>query len=145
MSKEFEISEINKLIKDLDRKGMDIRKGIKKGTSKTGFSCTKIAIKLAPVSNINGGQLRASIHTTIEEKNNSINVESSPNTEYEVYPEFGTGQRGMASKIDRPDGISYSADWKGQDAQPYMYPAYIQTRDKLLSNIKKELNKVLKN
>lgn len=42
---------------------------------------------------------------------------------------FGTGQRGKESNIDRPEGISYKADWKGQAAQPYMAPAYLHAKN----------------
>lgn len=142
MDKEFEISDVNKLLKSLDGRSKKIRKAIKAGVTKTTFKCTRIAKSNAPVAEKNGGQLRSSIHTKIEEKNNSIIGKSMPNTEYEVYPEFGTGQKGMASNIEKPEGISYSADFKGQDPQPYMYPAFLQTRDELLPNIIKELNKI---
>lgn len=143
MSKEFDSKDMDKLLKYLDKKGADIKKAIKKGVTKTTFNCTKIAKKRAPVAKVNGGQLRVSIHSDVKVKNDSIVGESAPNTEYEVYPEFGTGQRGMASKIERPEDVSYSANWKGQEANPYMYPAFLETRDELLPNIKKELEKVL--
>ena len=144
MSKEFDIKDMDKLLRVLDKKGVDIKKAIKKGVIKTTFDCTKIAKKRAPVAKINGGQLRASIHSNIKIRNDSVIGESAPNTEYEVYPEFGTGIRGMLSNIERPEGVSYSVDWKGMDAQPYIYPAYLETRDKLLPNVKKELDKILK-
>lgn len=144
MSKEFDISELDKLCKEIDKKGKNIRNGVKRGVTRTANECEKISKELAPVAEVNGGQLKSSIHTQLKEKTDRIEAEVSPNVEYAPYPEFGTGQRGMASKIERPEGVQYRADWKGQDAHPYMYPAYLQTRDKLASNIKKELNKELK-
>ena len=141
MSKEFDISELDKLCKEIDKKGKNIRNGVKRGVTRTANECEKISKELAPVD---VGQLRASIHTEVKEKSDNVSAEVSPNVEHAPYPEFGTGQRGMASKIERSEGVQYKADWKGQDAQPYMYPAYLQTRDKLASNIKKELNKELK-
>lgn len=42
--------------------------------------------------------------------------------------EFGTGQRGAESNIDRPEGISYKADWKGMSAQPFLTPAYLHAK-----------------
>lgn len=141
MSKEFDISELDKLCKEIDKKGKNIRNCVKRGVIRTANECEKISKELAPVDT---DQLRASIHTEVKEKTDNVSAEVSPNVEYAPYPEFGTGQRGMASKIERPEGVQYKADWKGQDAQPYMYPAYLQTRDKLASNIKKELNKELK-
>ena len=42
---------------------------------------------------------------------------------------FGTGQRGAESNIERPEGIHYKADWKGMPAQPYMTPAYLHAKN----------------
>lgn len=141
MAKEFDISDLNDLLKDLDKKGVDIKKAIKKGVTRTTKKCEGSAKRNAPVDS---GILRNSISSTITEKSDEVIGEVAPHTEYEVYPEFGTGQRGMASQIERPEGIHYSANWKGQEAQPYMYPAYLEQRDKLAPNIKKELSKILK-
>lgn len=141
MAREFNIKDINELIKELDKKGLNIKKGIKKGVIKTTYNCQSMAKRNAPVDK---GHLRAGIFVKIKEESGAISGMVEPLEEYSVYPEFGTGQRGMASKIERSEGIHYSADWKGQDAQPYMYPAYLNQREKLLPNIKKELDKILK-
>ena len=141
MSKEFDISEINKLCKEIEKKGKNIRKGIKSGVTKTANQCQSIAKRLAPVGET--GDLRLSIGRKVSEDGTKVEAEVSPSVEYSVYVEMGTGQRGMASNIERPEGVQYKADWKGQDAQPYMYPAYVKSRENLVPNIKKELNKVL--
>lgn len=141
MAKEFDISDLNKLIKELDKKGLDIKKAIKTGVSKTTYNCQAMAKRNVPVDT---GNLRTSIHAKIKEEGNIVTGTVEPTVEYAPYPEFGTGQRGASSKIERPEGVHYSADWKGQDAQPYMYPAYLYQRDKLLPNIKKQLDKTLK-
>lgn len=141
MAKEFNIEDLNDLIKELDKKGLDIKKAVKKGVTRTTYNCEAMAKKNAPVDK---GNLRASIHAKVKENGNTVTGIVEPTVEYAPYPEFGTGQRGMASQIERPEGIHYSADWKGQDAQPYMYPAYVYQRDKLLPNIKKQLDKTLK-
>lgn len=141
MAKEFDISEIDQLLKELDKKGKDIKKGIKNGVTRTTYNCQAMAKRLAPVKT---GQLREEIHAKVKEEGETVTGTVEPVAEYSSYPEFGTGQRGMASKIERPEGIHYSANWKGQDAQPYMYPSYLYQKDKLLPNIKKELNKILK-
>lgn len=141
MAKEFNIEDLNDLIKELDKKGLDIKKAVKKGVTRTTYNCEAMAKKNAPVDK---GNLRASIHAKVKENGNTVTGTVEPTVEYAPYPEFGTGQRGMASQIERPEGIHYSADWKGQDAQPYMYPAYVYQRDKLLPNIKKQLDKTLK-
>lgn len=142
MAKEFDVSDLNDLLKELDKKGKNIKKAIKKGVTKTTYNCQSMAKKNAPVGET--GNLRASIHAKVKENGNTVTGTVEPTVEYAPYPEFGTGQRGMSSQIERPEGIHYSADWKGQDAQPYMYPAYLYQRDKLLPNIKKQLDKTLK-
>lgn len=145
MAKEFNIEDLNDLIKELDKKGLDIKKAIKKGVTRTTYNCEAMAKKnLTNNNTVDTGVLRASIHAKVKENGNTVTGTVEPTVEYAPYPEFGTGQRGMSSQIERPEGIHYSADWKGQDAQPYMYPAYLNQRDKLLPNIKKQLDKTLK-
>jgi hypothetical protein len=47
-----------------------------------------------------------------------------------VFVEFGTGQRGEASDFpDKPDDITYSPDWKGMAAQPYLIPSVEEQRE----------------
>ena len=141
MNKKFDISEISKLCEEINKQGKDIKSCLKKGVKKTTAKCAKMAKNLAPVET---GQLRASINLNIKENNVSISGEVEPEVEYAAYVEFGTGIKGMSSKIERPESIHYSANWKGQSAHPYMYPAYLQTREDLLKNIEKELKKVIK-
>ena len=141
MAREFNIEDINDLIKELDKKGLDIKKAIKNGVTRTTYNCQAMAKRNAPVDE---GTLRENIHAKVKEKGDTVEGIVEPTMEYSVYPEFGTGQRGMSSSIERPEGIHYSADWKGQDANPYMYPAYVYQREKLLPNIKKQLDKALK-
>lgn len=142
MNKEFDISEISKLCEAINKQGKDIRNSIKKGVTKTTTKCVKIAKDLAPVGTT--GQLKASISFDIKETSDRISGEVEPTVEHAIYPEFGTGKRGMSSEIERPESIHYSANWEGQSAHPYMYPAYLQTRDDLPKNIEKELKKVIK-
>lgn len=141
MAREFNIEDINELIKELDRKGLDIKKAIKNGVTRTTYNCQAMAKRNAPVDT---GNLRTSIHAKVKENGNNVTGTVEPTVEYAPYVEFGTGQRGMSSSIEKPEGIHYSADWKGQDANPYMYPAYVHQREKLLPNIKKQLDKALK-
>lgn len=141
MNKKFDISEISKLCEEINKQGKDIKSCLKKGVKKTTAKCAKMAKDLAPYRE---GILKGSINFDVKETKESISGEVEPTIEYAVYPEFGTGQRGMASDIEKPEGVHYSANWKGQSAQPYMYPAYLQTREDLLKNIEKELKKVIK-
>lgn len=141
MAKEIEISDLNILIKDLSQKQKNVKKALKNGVKKTTYDCQKEAKKNAPVDT---GNLRLNIHAKVKESENSVTGAVEPTMEYSVYPEFGTGQKGMSSSIEKPEGISYSTNISGQEAQPYMYPAYVQQREKMVPNIKKELDKILK-
>lgn len=57
---------------------------------------------------------------------------------------FGTGKRGMESKINRQNGISYKADWEGIKAQPYMYPAYKKAEKYIKKKFKRKLQEKFK-
>lgn len=63
----------------------------------------KNAKYLAPVAKVNGGQLRNSIKENGEINGDEINCKVYTNCEHAIYPEFGTGQRGSESNIDRPE------------------------------------------
>jgi len=51
------------------------------------------------------------------------------------------GQRGNESNIDRPEGVTYKADWKGQAAQPYLTPAFLQAKN--AGEVEQEVTKVI--
>ena len=93
---------------------------------------------MAPVDK---GQLRNSIKTDSKINQDSIEAEVYTNVEHAAYVEFGTGQRGRESNIDRPEGINYKADWKGQSAQPYMTPAYLYAKNN--GDVEQEITKSL--
>lgn len=154
MDKDFDIKNINKLIKDLDKLGINVKGAIKNSVTRTGNLCTATAKLKCPVDK---GDLRASIHTENNDNGKEISSESTTNVEYASHVEFGTGPAGAESNTNTEVQVHYKADkWlvkipnvgyrytKGQRSQPFMYPAYLKTRDKLLPNIKKELDKVLK-
>lgn len=49
---------------------------------------------------------------------------------YGPYVEFGTGRRGEASEFPgKPPYITYSEDWKGMAAKPFLIPALEAARD----------------
>lgn len=86
----------------------------------------KNAKYLAPVKD---GELRNSIKENGEINGDEINCKVYTNCGHAPYQEFGTGQRGAESNIDRPEGISYKADWKGIPAQPYLTPVYLHAKN----------------
>lgn len=86
----------------------------------------KNAKMLCPVDT---GELRNSIKESGEIIGDDINCQVYTNCDHAAYPEFGTGERGRESNIERPLEVSYKADWKGQAAQPYLTPAYLHAKN----------------
>ena len=93
----------------------DVKESARKGLERGAKKIQKNAKMLAPVDT---GHLRNSIKTKSETIQDGASAQVFTNTEYAPYVEFGTGQRGRESDIDRPEGVSYKADWPGQTAQP---------------------------
>ena len=77
-------------------------------------------------------------------KNGKIEGTVATKAEYAPYVEFGTGQTGEKTNENQEVSINYRADWKGQKAQPYLYPAFVQERDIFLKNVEDLLKKVKK-
>lgn len=117
------------------------RKGLERGAKKI----QKNAKMLTPVDT---GHLRNSIKTKSETTQDGASAQVFTNVEYAPYVEFGTGERGRVSDIERPEGISYKADWKGQTAQPYMTPAYLHAKNtgeveqEVIKSIKSDIGKL---
>ena len=100
------------------------------------------AKSLCPVDT---GQLRNSIMTDSFTMNDKTYGEVYTNCEHGVYVEFGTGQRGSeTNQNEEVEGITYRADWKGQVAQPFMYPAYKNTYKDVIITFGKEIGKANK-
>ena len=120
------IQGLDKLLSTLSDLGEDMKESAKKGLERGAKRIQKNAKMLAPVDT---GNLRNSIKTSSEITPEGAQAQVYTNTEYAPYVEFGTGERGRSSDIDRPEGISYKADWPGQTAQPYMTPAYLHAKN----------------
>ena len=108
------------------------------------------AKELAPVDS---GNLAGSIHMQVKDTGKELQGRVYTNLEYAAYVEFGTGITGNGTYPYKVEGLSLEyrdkgwayfdedkGEWiytKGQEAQPYMYPA--------LSSHKKTIEKMLKN
>ena len=116
------------------------------------------AKKLAPVNN---GELRNSIKTRVKVENGKAIGEVFTNLHYAPYVEFGTGPKGQASHsgISPEVSVSYrSSPWYvhedqidvgpyhfqkigefykmyGQPAQPFLYPALRDNKERVTKNI----------
>lgn len=80
--------------------GGDIKESSKKGLERGAKKIQKNVKYLAPVET---GQLRNSIKTKSRTTQDGAEAQVYTNLEYAPYVEFGTGQRGRESNIDRPE------------------------------------------
>lgn len=90
-----------------------------------------------------GGELRASIHSTVARKVTDP-VFVSTDVEYAAFVEFGTGRRGAASGTKPPKGYVHGAGKKrpnsaGMRAQPYLVPAMEANRRVFVERLRKAL------
>lgn len=94
---------------------------------------------LAPVDT---GTLRNSIKMNYDSNKKEGKVYT--NNEYATYVEFGTGIRGNGSYPDSNKNLTYNQNWKGQVAQPYMYPALQFGKSKAQEILKQEIENEIK-
>lgn len=80
--------------------GGDIKESTRKGLERGAKRIQKNAKYLAPVKE---GTLRNSIKTKSQTTQEGAEAQVYTNLEYAPYLEFGTGQRGAESNIDRPE------------------------------------------
>lgn len=91
-----------------------------------------------------------SMRDTLDGKGIEVTSGSNTGESHAAYVEFGTGQRGIGSasppKWDGP--LSYTPDWSGMAAQPYLYPASEGQREvyprRMEGEMKKAIAKVVK-
>lgn len=88
------------------------------------------------------GTLRNSIKMNYDSNKKEGRVYT--NNEYATYVEFGTGIRGNGSYPDSNKNLTYNQNWKGQVAQPYMYPALQHGKSLVTETLKQEIAKEIK-
>ena len=137
----IELKGLDKIVADLNKFGKSVEMPVKVGITKATNYCKKVAKEKCPVDT---GTLKGSIHSEVRKKAEKIEGEVSTILEYAAYVELGTGQRGKETNTNPELEVNYRADWKGQQAKPYMYPAYLETREKLPKFLEDEMNKVLR-
>ena len=117
---------LDELLANLSGLGGNVKESARKGLERGAKKIQKNAKMLTPVDT---GRLRNSIKTKSEITQDGASAQVFTNTEYAPYVEFGTGERGRDSNIDRPEGVTYKANYTGQTAQPYMTPAYLHAKN----------------
>lgn len=105
------------------------------------------AKRSAPVDT---GRLRASITTQPDSQGREIGYKVGTDVEYAPLVEFGTGRRGAASALTitaqqamRDEGYEHGAR-AGMSAQPFLFPAYEQSRDAIIGALRRAVERVLK-
>lgn len=71
---------------------------------------------------VDTGALRASITTEINTSGSTTVGIVAPHMPYAEYVEYGTGRRGDPA-------VPHRQDWPGMPAQPYMRPAFEESKD----------------
>lgn len=150
------IKNIDKLIKKFD----DIEKiDLTQTIGRAAIIVQKKAKALCPVAEYMGGTLKGSIFIDAQKKGKTYIGRIYTNMEYAPYVEFGTGKTGdgtypydidktLVYKQDKwlvniPNvGVRYTA---GQVAQPFMYPAIIQSKEQVFKFVNDDVNRLLLN
>lgn len=105
------IEGLDELLATLSGLGGNVKESCRKGLERGAKKIQKNAKYLCPVrkpsktksKNKSGGQLRNSIKTKSQTTFYGAEAQVFTNLEYAPYVEFGTGQRGAESNIDRPE------------------------------------------
>lgn len=133
------IKNIDRLLRKLKTiENIDITPAINKAT----LLVESTAKTLVPVKD---GYLRGSIHPEVKKTTKDVVGRVFTNLEYAPYVEFGTGVTGDGTYPYEVEGLEYKdKGWtyqdhktgefihtKGQVAQPYMYPALYNNKDKI--------------
>jgi len=168
-----DIKGLSKLLKKLDKLGVDVEKQIDEVTEANALEIVAKAKSLAP-SNI--GKLRQGISS---EKDEDVGYKISANAPYSGYIEFGTGKKvsvpielqdvaqalknapkgnfetGLASikAWCRTKGIDEEAAYpiflsilkQGIEPQPFLYPAYVGQQKQYIKDLEAELKAIVKN
>lgn len=94
------IEGLDELLANLSGLGGNAKESCRKGLERGAKKIQKNAKYLAPVKT---GHLRNSIKTESQTTQDGAEAQVFSNLEYAPYVEFGTGQRGSESNIDRPE------------------------------------------
>jgi HK97 gp10 family phage protein len=121
-----------------------VKKGVESAVREAAFKIAGDAKDAAPVDT---GRLRGSIRPESVMVNASEIVgRISANTEYAVYVEFGTGQRGEASPAPpkSPEEADYTHEWAGMAARPFLYPAFKENKEWAAEKVRNAVLRALK-
>jgi len=150
------IQNLDRCLKKFENiKLMDLKPAVVKATALV----KNTAQEYAPVSAINGGELKGSIHWDVTDEDGKIIGKVYTDSEYAAYVEFGTGAMGDGTyPYDINTTLEYTNEawvyyneklqqWVttyGNVAQPFMYPALADNEERINGIVSDELTKLLK-
>ncbi|WP_326514159.1 HK97-gp10 family putative phage morphogenesis protein [Clostridium intestinale] len=150
------VSGFDSILKKLDSLGVSFEEVIVDSVKKETKRVKDDARDVAPVDK---EDLKKSITEKVEVTDEGVTGTVSTNSDHAAYVEFGTGKTGETTPVEDkyPGALSYKQDkwlvnipdvgyrWiEGQMAQPYLYPALKNNKEKIVDNIKKDLNETIR-
>ncbi len=104
-------------------------------------ACETIQQRAQQLCPVDTGALRESITVEIQEGRTVVGT-VGPHVDYAAYVEFGTGVAGAASP--GAGAGPYNPNWPGMPAQPYMRPAFDETKPEILELFRSQIASHLK-
>lgn len=143
----IDTSNLNKAIQQIQNFTENKVNGIKAVISESTMAIEGGAITRAPVSEIDGGNLKNSINSQIID--NGLTGEISASAAYSLYVEFGTGIHATGDKPGRTtpwvyfdEKINKFVFTRGMKPMPFLVPSWEEERPIYLRNLERELSKI---
>lgn len=138
--------DVGKLIEQMDASVSEFMTALPRTMERIGLLMQDTAQGRVPVRT---GHLKSSITHREGTEGLVYYAEVGSNVEYAPYVEYGTGDTGEASPGgrwygDHPSGVSYTAGWPGQRAQPYLRPAVYDMEPMYRQMILDELRRAMR-
>jgi HK97 gp10 family phage protein len=143
----IDTTNLNKAIQQIQSYAENKANGIKEVIAESTMAIEGGAITRAPVSEIDGGNLKNSINSQFFD--NGLTGEVSASAMYSMYVEFGTGIHATGDKPGRTTPWVYFDDklkrfvfTRGMKPMPFMLPSWEEERPIYLKNLERELGKI---
>jgi HK97 gp10 family phage protein len=142
----IDMSGFNKVSKQVQNYAENKVQGIKQVIAESTMAIESGAITRAPVSEIDGGDLKNSIYSRFLD--NGMTGEVSAMAFYAMYVEFGTGIHAAGGKGRQTPWVYFDEKLKryvftrGMKPQPFLVPSWEEENPHFLRNLEKELNRL---
>jgi HK97 gp10 family phage protein len=98
--------------------------------------CETVKDRAQALCPVDTGALRESITVEVDASGRTVVGTVGPHVDYAAYVEFGTGERGAASA---GAGAGPYGDHPGQAAQPFLRPAFDETKPEVLEMFRSQI------